>query len=124
MNLNPADLGEVIDGQMEMARDYDFTYVRGPIPIALRPRIITEEKILALNRYSGKLWKDCLTLEKMWTNGEIADLITSDGNELEMAQLQPWNGSRAIIASDGLFNFGANPKSKLWQRLPAAINLF
>ena len=113
MKMNPADLGEVIDGQMEMARAHEFTYVLGPIPIALRPRIITEEQILALNRYSGKLWADCLTLEKMWLNGELADLINSDGKELDIAQLQPWNGSRAIIASDGLFNFGADPKSNL-----------
>jgi hypothetical protein len=111
--MNPGDLAEVIEGQMAMARDYEFTYVLGPIPIALRPRIITEEQILALNRYSVKLWADCLTLEKMWINGELADLINSGGKELEIAQLQPWNGSRAIIASDGLFNFGAGPTSRL-----------
>lgn len=109
MNMNPADLGEVTEGQMAMARDYEFNYVLGPIPIALRPRIITEAQIAALNRYSERLWADCLTLETMWMNGELSDLITSDEKALEIAQLQPWKGSRAIIASDGLFNFGAGP---------------
>jgi hypothetical protein len=33
--------------------------------------------------------------------------------ELEITRLQPWKGSAAIIASDGLFNFGAN-KDMLW----------
>ena len=112
LNMDTADLREVIDSQMAMARDYEFTYVRGTIPIALRPRIITEAQIAALNRYSEKLWADCLTLETMWLNGELADLIASDGKELEIARLQPWNGSRAIIASDGLFNFGAGLKPK------------
>lgn len=111
MNLDPGDLAEVAQGQAQMARDYEFTYVRGPIPVALRPRIITEQQIAALNRYSAKLWSDCLTLEKMWLTGELADLIKVEEKQLEIARSQPWNGRRAIIASDGLFNFGAGPVS-------------
>jgi hypothetical protein len=54
------------------------------------------------------MWSDCLTLEKMWLSGELDDIITIDKEELEIARLQPWGGTPAIIASDGLFDFGAN----------------
>lgn len=85
-----------------------FTYVLGPIKIAIRPRIIKFIQIEALKNYGVKLWLDCLTLEKLWLAGELADLIELEGEELEIAHLQPWSGTHAIIASDGLFSFGAH----------------
>ena len=38
--------------------------------------------------------------------GSIA-LLTREG-EVEIARMQPWGGSPALVASDGLFSFGAH----------------
>lgn len=111
MNLDPEDLVDVVESQRKMALDHEFTYVLGPIPIALRPRLITAQQIEALKNYSVKLWADCVTLEDMWLAGELDNLIHIREEELKLARLQPWNGTRAIIASDGLFNFGAGSDS-------------
>ena len=45
----------------------------------------------------------------MWLQGELNEFIKIEEEELEIARMQPWGGSAAIIASDGLFNFGAAP---------------
>jgi hypothetical protein len=90
-----------------MATQMEFTYLLGPIKIALRPRLITMEQMKAVMDYGNKLWSDCLVLEKMWLQGELNKLIKIEEEELEIARMQPWEGSPAIIASDGLFNFGA-----------------
>ena len=107
MRINPADLSEVIAMQDEMALAERFTYLLGPIKIALRPRIIALGQLDALAHYGQKIWTDCLALEKMWLHGELDHIIQIEEAELEIARLQPWGGSPAIIASDGLFGFGA-----------------
>lgn len=89
---------------------HHFTYLLGPIKIALRPRLITEQHLKALERYALGLWSDCLTLERMWLDGELAEVVKIDDDELEVARWQPWQGSDALIASDGLFSFGAHPE--------------
>jgi hypothetical protein len=99
----------VIAQQKQMAMDCDFTYLLGPVKIALRPRVITPPQIEALKSYGGKIWADCLTLEKLWQTGQLDDMINIDEEELEIARMNPWQGSAAIIASDGLFGFGAEP---------------
>jgi hypothetical protein len=111
LNMDPGDLIEVVRIQEKMAVDEAFTYLLGPITIALRPRVITESQLAALTRYCEALWLDCLTLEKMWLAGELDSFIKIEEEELEIARMQPWGGSPAIIASDGLFSFGANPES-------------
>ena len=45
--------------------------------------------------------------EKMWLAGELDAVVNIEKEELEIARMNPWGGSAAIIASDGLFNFGA-----------------
>jgi len=110
LNMDPGDLEEVLRMQEQMAVDRAFTYLLGPITIALRPRVITESQLAALTRYCQALWLDCLTLEKMWLAGELDAFIKIEEEELEIARMQPWRGSPAIIASDGLFSFGANPE--------------
>jgi hypothetical protein len=57
------------------------------------------------------MWSDCLTLEKMWLAGELDGIVKIEKEELEIARLQPWEGSPAVFASDGLFGFGASPKT-------------
>ena len=109
MNMDVGGLLEVIDHQKKMAMDCDFTYLLGPVKIALRPRVITTRQIEALKNYGRKMWADCLTLEKLWQDGQLDHFINIEEQELEIARMNPWQGSAAIIASDGLFGFGAEP---------------
>jgi len=111
LSVPPDDLFQVVDLQKKMALERRFTYLLGPISIALRPRVITLEQIEALRRYCAKLWEDCLILEKMWLSGELDDFVKIEEEELEIARMDPWGGKPSIIASDGLFSFGADPES-------------
>jgi hypothetical protein len=45
----------------------------------------------------------------MWLAGELDTYVNIEEEELAIARMNPWGGSAAIIASDGLFNFGAAP---------------
>ena len=112
MSMDLEDLSAVVEAQKKMATQMDFTYLLGPIKIALRPRLITTEQMKAVMDYGNKLWTDCLILEQMWRQGELNQFIKIEEEELEIARMQPWEGSPAIIASDGLFNFGAEPITK------------
>jgi hypothetical protein len=78
--------------------------------MALRPRLLNAAQINALEDYCGYIWQDCLTLEKIWLSGELNETlkITVDPDELDIVRSQPWLGSPAIFASDGLFSFGAH----------------
>ncbi len=105
------DYGDVLDAMEEqgkMALDHHFTYLLGPIKIALRPRLITAGQMEALESYCRSIWKDCLTMEKMWLSEELNLIVNIDPEELEIIRSQPWGGSSAIFASDGLFSFGAH----------------
>jgi hypothetical protein len=41
--------------------------------------------------------------------GELDEIINIEDEELAIARTNPWAGTAAIIASDGLFGFGAEP---------------
>lgn len=109
MSMDSGDLLQIIEDRNQMATEMAFTYLLGPIRVALRPRLITEEQLKAVAEYGRQLWADCLLLEKMWLAGELDNLVKIEPEELDIARMQPWKGSAAIIASDGLFNFGAAP---------------
>lgn len=109
MGIPFENLAEVEEHQKKMALEHRFTYLLGPIRIALRPRLVTGEQLEALKTYCAAMWADCLTLEKMWLSGKLDDMITIESEELEIARMQPWMGSPSVIASDGLFSFGAHP---------------
>jgi hypothetical protein len=96
--------------QEKMALAKKFTYLLGPIKIALRPRVVTEGQLTSLRSYCRAMWDDSLTLEKMWHAGEIDEYIDIEEEELEIARMQPWRGAPAIFAADGLFSFGAHPE--------------
>jgi hypothetical protein len=106
-SMDVGDLHQVAAAQNQMAMDCDFTYLLGPVKIALRPRLITAGQVEALESYGQKLWADCLTLENLWLTGQLDHLIRIEEEELDIARMHPWKGSAAIIASDGLFGFGA-----------------
>ncbi len=110
LSMEAGDLADILDMQNKMAMERKFTYLLGPIKTALRPRLLTPGHLEALARYGGRLWNDCLTLEKMWKSGELDELVAIEEEELEIARSQPWQGSAAIIAGDGLFGFGAGPE--------------
>ena len=109
--LHYSDLKAVEDEQNHLALAAKFTYLLGPIKIALRPRIITGEQLNALNAYGRAMWNDSLKLEQMWQTGELDAYIDIEEEELEIARLQPWQGGPAIFAADGLFGFGAEPEA-------------
>jgi hypothetical protein len=109
MEIDYGDLADVLLMQNNMALEHKFTYLLGPIKIALRPRVVTLSQLAALKRYCNSMWADCLTLEKMWLAGELDDIIKIEPEELDIARMQPWGGSPAVIASDGLFSFMPYP---------------
>ncbi|MDJ0885894.1 MAG: hypothetical protein QNI89_01280 [Desulfobacterales bacterium] len=109
-NLHYSDLKAVEDEQNALALEAEFTYLLGPIKIALRPRIITAGQLNALDAYGRAMWNDSLKLEKMWQAGELDEYVDIEEEELEIARLQPWQGGPAIFAADGLFGFGAEPE--------------
>jgi hypothetical protein len=82
--------------------------LKGPTPTTLRPRIISPSQLAALREYSANLWSDLVKLEKWWREGQLNHLVQMGAGEEEIARLQLWGGSPALIASDGLFSFGAD----------------
>ncbi len=111
MMIDPAELRGVVEMQQEMALAHRFTYLLGPIRIALRPRLIVDGHLEQLRHYTEAVWKDCLLLEKMYLEGALQEMIDIEEEELLISQSQPWHGSAAIFASDGLFSFGAHPET-------------
>ncbi len=110
LDMDFADVADIVQMQGEMAMDNRFTYLLGPIRMALRPRVISPGHLEALGNYCSAVWKDCLTLERMWLSGELDDYISIEEEELQIARSQKWLGGPAVFATDGLFSFGAHPE--------------
>ncbi len=91
----------------ERAKEIGFVYLLGPIPISLKPRLLTPGHAAELRDYAHNLWKDAVTLEKLWRAGELEHVIQFGDAERELARLAPWEGRPALMVSDGLFNFGS-----------------
>jgi len=100
-------LNEIREEMDRSALQSGLVYLLGPIMTALRPRLLLAEQLEALQLYSRNLWEDCITLETIWREGGLRDLIHDARESEEIYRLQPWQGSPAILASDGLFGFGA-----------------
>ncbi len=113
--INEAIIGLGYSTAMEIQKEVDkkglelgHTYLQGPTPTTLRPRIITQNHLISLQEYSANLWGDLVKLEKMWQEGKLDHVVQMGKGEVEIARMQPWGGSPALIASDGLFSFGAH----------------
>jgi len=106
--MSYSDFKELADEVDRTALSYGLTYLKGPMPQALRPRIINYEQLASLERYAAGIWQDCVKLEKWWRKGLLDDFLTLSREDKEIACLQPWNGTPAILASDGLYSFGAD----------------
>ncbi len=107
LDLGYDGLKEFRDKADEKAINMGLKYLLGPIMTALRPRLIRPGHLRALTTYCKNLWKDCITLEVLWQEGKLDHLIKLEHDLIEVARIQPWHGTPALIASDGLFNFGA-----------------
>jgi hypothetical protein len=44
----------------------------------------------------------------MWIEGKLDHVVELDHDQAKISRMQPWGGSQALIASDGLFSFGAD----------------
>jgi hypothetical protein len=96
----------------KMGLELGHTYLQGPTPTTLRPRIITQNHLNYLQEYSSNLWNDLVKIENMWRNSELNNVILMGEGEAEIARMQPWRGSPALIGSDCLFNFGTELKNE------------
>ena len=76
--------------------------------ITLRPRILTTYHLEELRQYARNLWWDAVTLERFWRQSELDEFIGITNEEKELALIQPWEGSPALMVSDGLFSLGAD----------------
>ena len=85
------------------------TYLLGPIPLALRPRILNQAQIAALETYGQNIWQDCVTLSRIWREGGLGRTAKITDAERAVADMAPWNGEPAMMAVDGLFSFGGHP---------------
>ena len=110
--IDYGDLLAIEEERDRLALEEKFTYLLGPIKIAMRPRIITARQLADLKIYCQAMWKDSILLEQMWYAGELDDYIDIEEEELEIARLQPWRGGPAIFAADGLFGFGADTEER------------
>lgn len=99
---------QIQDEINQKAIEMGFTYLLGPIKIMLRPRILTIDHIKDLRQYAHNLWKDAIKLEKLWREGHLDNVVRIRGEERELAMNQPWEGSPALMVSDGLFSLGAD----------------
>ena len=83
-------------------------YLLGPIMCTLRPRIITPAHVEQLKIYAQNLWRDALTLERLWLEGKLSKYVQISAEEEIIAKAAPWQGKPALIAADGLFGFYEN----------------
>ncbi|PLX89648.1 MAG: hypothetical protein C0619_10895 [Desulfuromonas sp.] len=110
LSIDPDELCSVLEMQQQLALDHRFTYLLGPIKMALRPRLITDAHLQQLRGYTEAVWSDCLVLEQLYMEGALNEMIDIEDEELSICRSQPWGGTAAIFATDGLFSFGAHPE--------------
>ena len=108
IGLEYSTVAEIQQEVDKLVMELGHTYLQGPTPTTLRPRIITKKHLAYLQKYSANLWDDLLKLEKIWREGKLDRVVQMGKGEAEIARMQPWGGSPALIATDGLFSFGAD----------------
>ncbi len=87
------------------AVEMGFTYLPGPIPTSLKPRLLKWQHLAGLRHYAQHLWRDAQILEKWWRQGKLEDVAPITPEEKALARLAPWEGRPALMVSDGLYNF-------------------
>jgi hypothetical protein len=99
---------QILEEVNARAIEMGFTYLLGPIMITLRPRLLIQDHISYLRIYAHNLWQDAVKLEVLWRRGLLDDVVHVDPQEKKIALSQPWQGSPALMVSDGLFSFGVD----------------
>ncbi len=108
LGLGYATLKEIQEEVEQKAVRMGLVYTKGPMRTLLRPRVITMQHLEGLEEYVNNIWQDSIALERFWREGALDHLVHLTAEERELALLQPWEGSPALFASDGLFSFGAH----------------
>lgn len=103
--LPPRLFLEVQEEVHRVSVDLGFTYLPGPIPTSLKPRMLKWQHLAGLKHYARRLWRDAQTLEKLWRHGKLEDVAPITPEEKALARLAPWEGRPALMVSDGLYNF-------------------
>ncbi|HEX9883923.1 MAG TPA: hypothetical protein VGA79_08150 [Desulfobaccales bacterium] len=98
---------EVEEEVKQRSLELGFTYLLGPIPTSLKPRMLKPEHLGGLSFYARRLWQDAQTLEKLWQQLHLEEVASISPQEKELALLAPWEGRPALMVSDGLYNFRA-----------------
>ncbi|MBN1794327.1 MAG: hypothetical protein JW844_05130 [Candidatus Omnitrophica bacterium] len=106
MGIGYDELAGIQNEMNELSKKIGNVYLLGPIMNTLRPRLITRGHIGQIMEYARNLWKDAVRLEELWLAGKLDRYIRMSPEEEALARSAPWQGSIALIASDGLFNFG------------------
>ncbi len=96
---------EVQEEVRQHSLELGFTYLLGPIPTSLKPRMLKEAHLAGLEFYAACLWRDAQTLEKLWQAGQLEDVAPLTPEEKALAREAPWEGQPALMVSDGLYNF-------------------
>ena len=96
---------EAEDEVRQRSLDLGFTYLLGPIPTSLKPRMLKPEHLAGLAHYARGLWQDAQTLENLWQQELLDDVAPISPEEKELALCAPWEGQPALMVSDGLYNF-------------------
>ena len=96
---------EVREEVRQRSLELGFTYLPGPIPTSLKPRMLKARHLQGLSHYARCLWQDALTLEKLWQAGELEEVARITPGEKDLARSAPWEGRPALMVSDGLYNF-------------------
>jgi len=68
-NLGYEAFAQIQEEVHRHATGMGFTYLLGPIPIPLRPRLLTLGHLADLRRYARCLWQDAVKLEEAWRQG-------------------------------------------------------
>jgi hypothetical protein len=92
----------------EQAVAMGHTYLLGPIMTAWRPRLLDEAQVGELRLYCENLWADAVKLTNWWREGQLDEFVHITPEEEAIARMAPWTGQVALMASDGLFSFGAH----------------
>jgi hypothetical protein len=108
LSIGYEEAKKIFDEVNSRAVEMGFTYLLGPIRTALRPRVVNHSQIAALGTYAKNLWDDSVVIETAWRNGELEEIVEISEGVRALSLQQPWEGIPALIASDGLFSFGAH----------------
>jgi len=94
-----------LDGVIK--RMLDDGYSKQSIIAAHNSTVVVDSHVGEVNNHLSPVI-DKYGLERMWLESKLDHVVQMGEEESEIARMQPWGGSPALIASDCLFSFGAH----------------